>query len=161
MLPGLMTETIDALRYVGHWGHALVTKLSLFDHAGRVRFLCATVVLGVFIFATPAAAQIGIEAVEGILCQGEIGSIIASGITLVIGLWSGYFILKFLIRLMVGSTKRGEKMSIIAISRSRFEIASIRSSRRCYPCSSASFWLLLGSRSSRVCCRGCQSDVWP
>jgi hypothetical protein len=56
---------------------------------------------------TPVAAQVGIEAAERVLCRGRVGKIIPQVILIAIGLWSGYFILKFLVRLMIGLDKAG------------------------------------------------------
>lgn len=58
------------------------------------------------LWSTPVTAQVGIRAAEQLLCQSG-GVTLGQAITLAFGLLSGYFILKGLLRVMIGLDKAG------------------------------------------------------
>jgi hypothetical protein len=102
-----LTAVIERVtaRLQRYWQHStrLATSSGRHDLCGAV-----LVISGVLapLWATPVAAQVGVGAVEQILCQP--GSVtIGQVIALVFGLMAGYFFLKGLIRLMIGFDKAG------------------------------------------------------
>ena len=70
--------------------------------------VCVTAMFLVPLWARPVAAQVGVGAVEQVLCQTG-GVNIGEGMSVVLGLVTSYFFLKGLLRLMKAFDKGGGK----------------------------------------------------